>query len=44
MDELAKPQIKGLSILGGEPFDQPDLYHLVNLVRLVKEHYPEKDI
>lgn len=44
MDELAKPQIKGLSILGGEPFDQPDLYHLVNLVRLAKEHYPEKDI
>lgn len=44
LDELAKPHIKGLSLLGGEPFDQPDLHWLVNLVRLAKEHYPEKDI
>lgn len=44
LDALAKPYIKGLSLLGGEPFDQSDLYWLVNLVRLAKEHYPNKDI
>lgn len=44
LDALAKPYIKGLSLLGGEPFDQSDLYWLVNLVRLAKEYYPEKDI
>ena len=44
LDALAKPYIQGLSILGGEPFDQQDLYWLVTLVRLAKEHYPEKDI
>ncbi len=44
LDALAKPHIKGLSLLGGECYDQPDLYWLVNLVRLAKEHYPTKDI
>lgn len=44
LDALAKPYVKGLSLLGGEPFDQPDSHWLVNLVRLVKEYYPEKDI
>ena len=26
IEALSKPYIKGLSLLGGEPFDQPDLY------------------
>lgn len=44
LDALAKPYISGLSILGGEPFDQSDLEELVSLVRKVKMHYPEKNI
>ena len=41
---LEPSYIKGLSILGGEPYDQADLHLLVKLVRLAKEHYPNKDI
>jgi anaerobic ribonucleoside-triphosphate reductase activating protein len=41
---LEPSYIKGLSLLGGEPYDQADLHLLVKLVRLVKEHYPNKDI
>jgi anaerobic ribonucleoside-triphosphate reductase activating protein len=44
LDAVAKPYIKGLSLLGGEPFDQPDLEELVSLVRKAKMYYPEKDI
>ena len=41
---LEPSYIKGLSLLGGEPYDQADLHLIVKLVRLVKEHYPNKDI
>ena len=44
LDALAKPYISGLSILGGEPYDQTDVEELLNLVRKVKMYYPNKDI
>lgn len=40
---LDHPYIKGLSILGGEPYDQ-DPAVLVSLVEKVHSLYPEKDI
>ena len=41
--ELLKPDyIKGLSILGGEPFQNYDA--VIKLVKRVKEIYPNKDI
>lgn len=40
---LNHPYIKGLSILGGEPYDQ-DPAVLVSLVEKVRSLYPEKDI
>lgn len=40
---LSRPFIKGLSILGGEPFDQIS-EELLTLVRKVKMNFPNKDI
>ena len=43
--EYLKPDhIKGLSILGGEPFEYVNQQGLLSLVRKVKEVYPNKDI
>lgn len=43
LEFVSHSYIKGFSLLGGEPFDQdPDL--LVDLLRQLKETYPEKDI
>lgn len=44
LDTLAKPWVSGLSLLGGEPFDQSDIEELVSLVRKAKMLYPTKDI
>ena len=42
---MLKPaHIKGLTLLGGEPFEPQNQPDLVNLLRQVKEHYPEKSI
>ena len=40
---LDKPYIAGLSLLGGEPFDQPrnDLF---NFVKEIKEKFPDKTV
>ena len=40
---LGKPHVSGLSILGGEPYDQ-DPTDLLSLVEKMKYQYPEKDI
>lgn len=43
--ELLKPDyIKGLSLLGGEPFELVNQEGLLPLVKKVKEVYPNKDI
>lgn len=41
---LEPDYIKGLSLLGGEPFEPENQRELVKLVKRVKERYPEKDI
>ena len=41
---LAKEQIAGLSLLGGEPFEPCNQRVLVKLLRRVKERFPEKNV
>lgn len=42
--DLSKPYIHGLSILGGEPFEPQNQGAVLELVRRVREQFPEKDI
>lgn len=43
--ELLKPDyIQGFTLLGGEPFEPENQVVLVNLLRRIKETYPNKDI
>lgn len=43
--EALKPSyIKGLSVLGGEPFEKENQEELVKLYRLIKQIYPNKTI
>ena len=44
IDELQKPYVRGLTVLGGEPFEPENQRQLVKLLRQVKENYPEKDV
>ncbi len=44
MDSLNHDYIKGLTLLGGEPFEPSNQKVLVGLLRLVKNALPEKDI
>lgn len=44
LDLLAPRQIKGLTLLGGEPFDPRNQGSIVELLRQVKEKYPEKSV
>lgn len=44
IDNLAKPYIKGLSVLGGEPSDNLEDGQLLDLLKTAKELYPEKTI
>ena len=41
---LEKPYVKGLTLLGGEPFERENQNALVPFLRKVKERLPEKDI
>lgn len=41
---LDKPYVKGLTLLGGEPFERENQKALVPFLRKVKERFPEKDI
>lgn len=42
--EMKPDYIKGLTLLGGEPFEHPNQMALLPLVKKVKETYPDKDI
>lgn len=44
IEALSPSYIKGLSLLGGEPFEHVNQQGLLKLVRKVKSIYPEKDI
>lgn len=41
---LAPDHIKGLSLLGGEPFEPDNQRALLSLLRRVKEAYPDKEV
>ena len=44
LDMLKPPHIKGLTLLGGEPFEPQNQPAIVELLRQVKAKYPEKTI
>ena len=44
LTHLAKPYVKGLSLLGGEPFHPANQTAVLELVKRVREAYPDKGI
>ena len=44
MKELRRPQIAGLTLLGGEPFEYVNQQGLLPLVRKAKKEFPEKPL
>jgi anaerobic ribonucleoside-triphosphate reductase activating protein len=44
LDSLKPDYVKGLTLLGGEPFEPENQVELVRFVRKVKEQCPKKDI
>ena len=44
LQALEKPYIKGLSLLGGEPFHPANQTAVLDLVRQVRARFPEKDV
>ena len=42
--ELDKPYVDGLTVLGGEPFEPKNQPELLQLLQHVKEQYPKKSI
>ena len=44
MDEVSKPYYRGLTILGGEPFEPCNQKGLLSLLTRFKEQNPDKDI
>ena len=44
LQAMEKPYIKGLSLLGGEPFHPANQAVVLELVRQVRAHFPPKDL
>lgn len=44
MDALKPDYVKGITLLGGEPFEKVNQQGLLPFLRKIKEKYPEKDI
>ena len=44
LDSLKPAYVKGLTLLGGEPFEPENQQELVPFVKKVRETYPDKDI
>ena len=44
MEALSKPFIRGLTLIGGEPFEAENQRELVKLCRRVRERFKNKDI
>ena len=44
LEMLSPPHIKGLTLLGGEPFEPENQPEILKLLRQVKEKYPDKSI
>lgn len=43
-EQLNKPYIKGLTCSGGHPFEPGNLTDVTNLLKEIKQRFPEKDI
>lgn len=43
-EQLNKPYIKGLTCSGGHPFEPENLTDVTNLLKEIKQRFPEKDI
>lgn len=44
IEELSKPYYSGLTILGGEPFEQSNQREIVKLIRRMQKELPERDL
>lgn len=44
LEKVGKPQIEGFSLLGGEPLHPNNISHTIEIVKKIKEQYPQKDI
>ncbi len=44
LNELNKPYVQGLSLLGGDPLMPKNISTVIELCKVVKEKYPNKDI
>ena len=44
LEELSKPFYRGISILGGEPFETSNQIELIKLIRKIRKELPNKDI
>lgn len=44
LNALDKPHIRGLSLLGGEPFEPQNQPELLKLLRCFRQRFPEKDV
>ncbi|MGN0245730.1 MAG: anaerobic ribonucleoside-triphosphate reductase activating protein [Lachnospiraceae bacterium] len=43
-EQLSKPYVKGLTCSGGHPFEPENLSDVTELLREIKQRFPEKDI
>lgn len=44
LDSLEPSYVQGLTLLGGDPFEEENQEGLIDFVRKVKERFPQKDI
>lgn len=44
LKELSSKYVRGLSILGGDPFEKENIPEVLKIVRAVRERFPQKDI
>ncbi len=44
LEALGKSYIRGLTLLGGEPFEPENQQPLIGLLRAMRERYPEKSV
>ncbi len=44
LDSLKPDYIRGITLLGGEPFEPENQHELLPFMRKVKEQYPKKDV
>lgn len=43
-EQLSKPYIKGITLSGGHPLDYENLPDIYNIIKEIKENFPDKDV